>query len=138
MTSKSRLARRNDGQVLLEAVVIFSLLLGSVWINLELMRRAQLDLLLHHAAFLAARARALGASLSATRRELRGFLVRGWGSAGNDLWRRTDYSEEFTADGGWVRLHARFPSLWNFRGADVTKHHFESTRKCLFPLSPSY
>ena len=138
MISKSPRKRRNSGQVLVEASAILTLVVGSVWINLELIRRAQLDLLLHHCAFLAARSRMLGVTVAETRREVRHFMEESWGRAGERLWRQTDYSEEFTERGGWVRLHARFPSLWSIQNEEITKHHFESTRKCLFPFSHSF
>jgi len=137
MTLKSR-RNRNNGQVLIEASCALALVLGTVWLNLELVRRAQLDLLLHHASFLGARARAMGAPVREARWQMKTFLTNSWGRAGEKLWRATDYTEDFTDRGGWVHLHARFPSLWSFRGEGLTKHHFESTRKCLFPFSADY
>ncbi len=126
------------GSILIEAVFGLSAVLGSVWINLELMKRAQLDLLLHHSAFLAVRAKALGATSSNARAQMRLLFERSWGAAGDRLWRETDYLEEASREGGRIKLHARFPSLWSFKNMKLTKHHFESTRSCLFPFSWDY
>lgn len=128
----------NHGQVLVEAIGCLLLLTGSIWINLELVRRAQLDLLLHHASFLAVRARTLGMGVRQVRADTEDFLIGAWGRAGESLVRNLDYSEDRAGQGRLVRLHVSFPSLWRFKNRTATKYTFESTRKCLFPMSFAY
>ena len=116
---------------------LFSLLLiGLVTcLNIEVVRRAVIEVSLHHGSFLYARDRALGIGQERARRRVAEFLANGWGqSARRRSIAHVQMRAERSARGVDGRLHYRYPALLRFpyRGGD--KHHFEVTKRCRFPF----
>ena len=113
--------------------MLFPVAVSLLW-SWELVRRAQLEIALHHGAFLQARNEVLGRSTRESRRELRTWLRR---SLGEERGRKTFAALEIGGvpreSGVRSRLHLRYEQFLRFPLGPVTKHHFEITKSCLFP-----
>ena len=125
-----------QGSVLIEGIMALTLLLLAVCLNLELLRRAQYEVLLHHGAFFLARGKALGVSGRESRHELKLFLERALGrSLGNRLHHFTAVDGQVNSSGSTVTLRYRFPTFLRFEFPNregQNKHHFELTKVCRF------
>lgn len=122
------------GSVLLEGLIGLTLTGLALMLNLELVRRAQIEMLLHHGAF-----RAVRASL---------FSERSPSQAAEDFWRRALGEEKArdwkrrvrlsvgaTAESRVARAHVKVPSWLVFPLAQGHKRRFEVTRRCRFVCS---
>jgi len=133
------------GSVLVEGCFAIGLLTFGLMLNLEIVRRAQFEVVLHHAIFLYTRDRALGENVGVSRRDATGFLAAALGDAkGRAMARRLRF-RDYTWDGGIEgSVFYRYPFFIPFSTAGMrvpnnqpTRHHFEMTKKCRFPLSYS-
>ena len=131
-----RLRRSQRGGILIEGVVALTVLLLAICLNLEMVRRSQFEVLLHHGAFLFVRGRALGVGLQESRQVLTDLLTRGLGKTLGSHLSRSIHLQETSGPGGReTTLHIRFPTFMRFEfpdGRGRTKHHFELTKRCRF------
>ncbi len=122
------------GSVLIEGVAGLALTGLALMANLELMRRAGAELLLHHGAFRAVRASLFSANdpRAVARRFWREVLGE---EAGRAFSRKVKFSIEARGRERVARVHLKMPSWLSFRYAGGVKRQFEVTRKCRFACS---
>ena len=130
--------RRCRGAVLLEAAATLLTTLAAALLGVELVRRAHLEVALHHGAFLLARNQVLGLGPARNRAELFRWLRRALGDAAGRRVAGALAVDVPPAPGGRARVHLRYPQLLRFawdggRRGRETKHHFEVTKSCRFP-----
>lgn len=132
--------KKPKGSVLIEGVFSLSLLVFGVILNIELVRRARFEVLLHHGAFLWVRGRALGRSEAEMTRVLRRFWETALGeTAAKALAHAVRTKEAAVPGGGEVKLFLRYPTFLRFpiekEKREMMKHHFQMTKPCKFPFS---
>lgn len=123
--------RKESGTVIVEACFCLLPTLFVVVLNLELARRATLEIGLHYGVFQWVRNRALGLSERESKRRVARFFEEayGGGERAHRIWRTLHWHIRRRADGRIEgKVHYRFPMLWSWPG----RHHFESTRRCTF------
>jgi hypothetical protein len=119
------------GSVFLEAVLILPWVLFGNALALEVVRRGYLELVVHHASFLEARAHAFrsgGKTMSVSKDFLKTSL-------GESAMKR--FLGEVIGGGENFRYQYfyRYKAFLSFPWKEETKHHFEVVRECKFPLS---
>ncbi len=123
-----------SGAVIVEAALVLFPLVLMLTLLVELHRRVFEEVLLHHVAFIAVRARVWGSPAKAER-SVAHFLDQVVGpkfgaSYGRSL--KVDFGYGQTC---FARVYRRFPLLLPFRRGAIRKHHFEVTRRCRFSCS---
>jgi hypothetical protein len=127
---------------ILEGAVALGLVLLAAGMNIELVRRAQYEVILRHSCFLYVRERALGAGIARSREKILSFIENALGSRrARALLAGLDWTERSVPDGLEAKVQYRYPSLIRFPYDFVKKngerlafhkHHFILTEKCLF------
>jgi hypothetical protein len=122
------------GSLLIEMACVLgtgTLVLG---LGLEMVRRAQYEAVLHHAAFLFTRTRVFGGDEARARKEMSHFVKRAFPDAmGTSFLRRLDMESLFSENAGESRGHLRYPAFFAFPYRGFRKHHFELTKYGVFP-----
>jgi len=128
--------------ILQEAAITLFILSLAVGMNLELVRRAQYEVLFRHACFLYVRERSLGSGLAKSRHAVFTFLETALGyRKTRSVFIGLHLDEVRVAQGLEAKVHYRYPSLVQFlyqfrknNGAELTfrKHHFELTETCRY------
>lgn len=122
------------GSVLIEGIAALALTGLALMANLELVRRAHVELLLHHGAFCLVRASLFSAGRPA------GAAERFWRQALGEekaraFSRRVDLSLEAIGEGRLARAHLKMATWLSFPYRGGVKRGFEVTRKCRFACS---
>lgn len=126
--------KSRQGSVLVEGALCAGLVVLAVTLQIELVRRASLEILLRHGVFLKMRSLVFGSSDPKV-------PLRFWADALGEeraqrLLERTRFeSERFD---GVLRseVFTAYPSFLKFPWKEGIKHSFEVTRRCRFSLSP--
>jgi hypothetical protein len=123
------------GSILVEGIFGVGLLTLALMLCLEIVRRSQYEIVLHHSAFLVARA-SLFSTPEAPRRRAVDFWKVVFGEEGaRTRLRGAEISTEFPRGDAVGRVHLRFESFLKFPYRGGVKNGFEVTRKCRFALS---
>lgn len=135
MTSWSRLARNKSGSILVESTLSIFLVISLLIFSVEVTRRAQIQWGVQYALFLFNRGHGFnGGGYRGTL--LKSKLKTAFGPDGvRSFSRRMKVNKVRKGRGVETKIYLRFPSLLRFSYRRGTKHHFEVTRKCLFPSS---
>lgn len=135
MLEGSAVARiaNSRGALLVEGTIALGVFCTALFANLELVRRAYFEVLLHHGAFLGVRAAVLEAE---PRASVRRFWVKALGESHGERFLKSAELDLIPFSRGVLyRAHLEFPTWLNFSVPGGTKHSFEVTRKCRFFLS---
>ena len=133
MTSWSRPARNDSGSVLIESTFSVFLVLSLLFFSVEVTRRAQIQWGVQCALFLFNRGHGFNGD------GYRGILPkskleRAFGAElARPFFARMRVERTRKVNGVETKVYLRFPSLLRFSYGGGMKHHFEVTRKCLFP-----
>lgn len=135
ITTRVESLKGNRGAILFEAVFSLMVVMAVMVLNLELIRRIQLEIVFHHGSFLAVRERILGESDSAARRLVGKLWRSALGEAGQWHFARSDHREREGRDSLVRSSSSRYLAFLPFRETGLTKHHFEVTEACKFSLA---
>jgi hypothetical protein len=122
------------GSVLIEGVLCIGLILFALTLQIELVRRAGIEILLRHGAFLKARSSVLGSKDPNVPMR---FWTGALGAQRGQEWMKQSRFEVRRFP-GMLRSQAyvSYPSFLKFPWKEGIKHGFEVTRRCRFYLSP--
>lgn len=124
------------GSIILETVIVLPILLFTVLLNLELVQRAKWEVVLQHGAFLFVRTRVLGGSHQMAKAQLSNFLTQALGEGkARKFMLNLRLLEQWDPSKLTVKFQHRYRTLLKFPMGNETKHHYEVTRECHFPLS---
>jgi hypothetical protein len=126
---RSRGTVNRRGSVLVEALMVSSLLaIPCLGLSFELVRAAQLHVMVHHWCFMYVRYRALGISETESRSRISKFAEKALGSRSAARYARIlDSTSERRLRGIVGRLHLRYPGFLKF-----LKDRIRISKKCLF------
>ena len=123
------------GAILVEALGGVALLVSALTLGLEIIRRSQQELLLHHAAFWVARG-ALLAPQTPPAERVAHFFSQVYGNAAPGFARRVHADLEYFPRHVSARVYTHFSAWGGFAFFGRPKSGFEVTRRCRFAFSP--
>jgi hypothetical protein len=128
---------RENGSIVLEGALALCLALLSLGLCLELTRRAEYEVLFHHAAFLGVRNLTLGEGKRKTEQQLQSFFAASLDeSSARRVLHHLRFDQHEQLEPCEVKLQFRYPAFYRFRMPGYWKHHFELTKSCSFSCSP--
>ena len=125
---------KNRGQLLVETMLVLPLMLLLSGLGLDLIRRVEHQLILHHITCLVVRERALGLASQTSDELVRHHVKRFWGEAIERPGQELRIEEVFGAGKWEVGAHLRYPAFFRFPWRGKTKHHMEVSERCSFPI----
>jgi hypothetical protein len=123
------------GSILLEGLAGLALFCGGAGLSLEIVRRSQQEILLHHAAFWVARGAALAPQASPRSRVLPWWRAV-YGDTSSARLKRLEIEVETFPGLFSARVHTRLPAWSGHAFFARAKSGFEVTRRCRFAFSP--
>ncbi len=129
-----KLIPKNQGQLVIEALLILPLVLWLSGLGLDLVRRAEHHLVFAHITCLVARERVLGRDERSADELVRSHLSRFWGGMGRGRETQLEVEEVISRNQWEVAAHIRYPAFFRFPWQGKTKHHMEASERCSFPI----
>lgn len=119
--------------MLIEASVSVFMLMLTLGVNLELIRRVHIEVILHHAAFWSVRDLLFGANPTSRQARIKRLLRSGFSfEKANQVFQNLEVRHRCEPEAR-TDIYYRFPSLFRFfEGENRMKHHFEVTKSCPF------
>ncbi len=124
------------GMVLIESLAsLVFITLPFLFLQLEMIKRAQHEALLHYGAFVASRLRALGVSQQSVRQNTRKILKQSGPTNVSHMLRHLRFSDAIRLGSRArfsVQLSYRYPTWIRFPIPEGVKHHLEVQAQCHF------
>ncbi len=129
----------------MEGVLVIFILVFTTLLNLELLRRAYYEVLLHHAVFIRARDSVMGVEAYRSRQKICKLFREAMGDEGSRLCQtlelsvRTGYS--YGGNGNVAKVYVKYPLFIRVEkedsktGSRNVQSNMEITRTCLYPTS---
>ncbi len=123
------------GAILVEATIVLFNVALVIFLHFELIRRSYFEVLMHYGAFTMVRLRAFGYSKESSNNIVKNIFIKAFDEKrGLKFYSKIKRSEELVSRGLEAKFWVRYPTLLRFPYKNQTKHHFEITRKCIYPL----